>query len=107
MSGAGWDARDALAAIFDHYDHRAQAPGHSHDIPGVWDKDIGNGDKGGTACEWCATWERARACITAHQPGPRPAFYAESTVAGEHPNAAQVVTYEGFLRAVKRMGVGV
>lgn len=34
------------------------APGHGHQVPGIWDTDESNGDKGGTACEWCAQWQR-------------------------------------------------
>lgn len=34
------------------------APGHGHDVPGVWDSD--NGAKAGTACAWCALWAEAK-----------------------------------------------
>ncbi|CAJ3453956.1 Uncharacterised protein [Burkholderia pseudomallei] len=37
------------------------APGHAHDIPGIWDSD--NGAKAGTQCAWCATWNAARAAL--------------------------------------------
>ncbi len=33
------------------------APGHSHEVPGVWDSD--NGDLAGKPCAWCAVWARA------------------------------------------------
>ena len=33
------------------------APGHCHDVPGVWDGD--NGDLAGKPCAWCATWNAA------------------------------------------------
>lgn len=39
-----------------HYD--GNAPGHAHDIPGVWDND--NGAKSGKPCSWCRTWKLAR-----------------------------------------------
>jgi hypothetical protein len=35
------------------------APGHCHQIPGVWDRD--NGTKAGKPCAWCATWAKAKA----------------------------------------------
>lgn len=53
-------AVEALGDILAHYADREQAPGHSHLIPCVWDRDIGNGAKGGTACEWCTQWENAK-----------------------------------------------
>ena len=33
------------------------APGHAHDVPGVWDSD--NGELAGKPCAWCAVWARA------------------------------------------------
>lgn len=42
------------------------APGHGHKVVGIWDRDPGNGDKGGTACEWCAQWDAFRAALKAH-----------------------------------------
>lgn len=39
------------------------APGHAHDVPGVWDTD--NGSKAGKPCAWCMTWNRARAALAA------------------------------------------
>lgn len=39
------------------------APGHSHEKPGVWDWD--NGEKAGKQCAWCLTWNNARAAIDA------------------------------------------
>ena len=35
-----------------------QAPGHHHDVPGIWDAD--NGPLAGKPCEWCRTWARIR-----------------------------------------------
>ena len=35
------------------------APGHGHEIPGVWDSD--NGALAGKPCAWCATWAHAKA----------------------------------------------
>jgi hypothetical protein len=55
-----------LAAVHDHMEaamigHHPDAPGHSHNIPGRWDSD-------GTPCEWCATWNRVRECVTKNLP---------------------------------------
>lgn len=60
--------RDAVLAmlrtIVTRLDDRGRnSPGHGHAIDGVWDDDSSNGDKRGTACEWCATWKAARAMI--------------------------------------------
>lgn len=33
------------------------APGHGHEVPGVWDSD--NGAKAGTKCAWCLAWNAA------------------------------------------------
>lgn len=35
------------------------APGHCHEVPGVWDR--GNGDRSGTPCGWCRIWNAAQA----------------------------------------------
>lgn len=40
------------------------APGHSHDIPGVWDSD--NGKLAGKPCAWCAVWNKAKATGLVH-----------------------------------------
>lgn len=32
------------------------APGHGHEVPGIWDAD--NGEKSGQPCYWCSTWRR-------------------------------------------------
>lgn len=34
------------------------APGHCHDVPGIWDSD--NGAKAGTTCAWCLVWNKAK-----------------------------------------------
>ena len=33
------------------------APGHAHEVPGVWDDD--NDELSGKPCAWCAVWARA------------------------------------------------
>ncbi|WP_177429815.1 hypothetical protein [Pseudomonas sp. SWI44] len=35
------------------------APGHCHEVPGVWDR--GNGDRSGTPCGWCRIRNAAQA----------------------------------------------
>lgn len=41
------------------YIKTGNAPGHCHDIPGVWDQ--GNGEKSGKVCGWCKVWNAAAA----------------------------------------------
>lgn len=53
---------EALANIFAKLDRGGDAPGHSHDVRGIWDADNAPG-VAGTPCEWCAQWEAARAAI--------------------------------------------
>lgn len=52
-----------LAGLLDELGERdcddGNAPGHSHEIPGVWDSD--NGKKAGKPCAWCAIWAKAKA----------------------------------------------
>ncbi|WP_369050469.1 hypothetical protein [Burkholderia gladioli] len=64
--------RDLLAAMTREIDDgeygqpwrgTENAPGHTHDVPGVWDTD--NGSKAGKPCAWCMTWNRARAALAA------------------------------------------
>lgn len=58
--------RDELLEVFqlviaemEHRDRNdGNAPGHGHDIPGVWDSD--NGDLAGKPCAWCAVWKKAK-----------------------------------------------
>ncbi len=50
-----------LKKVYDHMEANMprphpDAPGHSHDISGHWDKD-------GTVCEWCETWRLVRKCV--------------------------------------------
>ncbi|MBB5546630.1 hypothetical protein [Paraburkholderia fungorum] len=37
------------------------APGHGHDVPGIWDSH--NGVKSGMQCAWCMTWNKARSAL--------------------------------------------
>ncbi len=52
----------SLRAIFYKMDRKNGAPGHLHDVPGIWDADNAPG-VAGTRCEWCAQWEAARTAI--------------------------------------------
>jgi len=63
LSAAAPELLEALSDIIAHYGEREQGPGHSHAAKGIWDKDAGNGEKGGTPCDWCAKWDRARTAI--------------------------------------------
>ena len=40
------------------------APGHCHQIPGIWDSD--NGAKAGKPCAWCAVWNNAHKFLVRH-----------------------------------------
>ena len=57
------DLRAVISAIVDEVPHRSRlafngnAPGHAHQIPGVWDSD--NGPLAGKECGWCKAWAKA------------------------------------------------
>lgn len=66
--------RDLMAAVIRNINHGEynrpyrgieNAPGHAHDMPGIWNSD--NGAKAGTPCAWCATWNAARAALAQRQ----------------------------------------
>lgn len=76
--------RDLLAAVVRETDDREyeypwdgaeNAPGHAHDVPGIWDAD--NGKKAGKPCAWCMTWNRARAALAASPAPAIPAYPAK------------------------------
>ncbi len=54
--------RKALSDVIKHLDEdrwtnkNGDAPGHSHDVKGRWDKD-------GSECEWCKTWEESKQAL--------------------------------------------
>lgn len=57
---------DIFAAVFREIEEQngcddGNAPGHGHEIPGIWDDD--NGKLAGQPCAWCALWNRAKAMI--------------------------------------------
>lgn len=61
---------DVMRAVFAEMEardgHRGNAPGHAHEVPGIWDDD--NGDLAGQPCAWCALWNKAAAMLAAAQP---------------------------------------
>lgn len=65
--------RELLAAVIAELPERmgktrnGNAPGHSHDKPGIWDSD--NGALAGKECAWCKVWNSAAAAIEAHKAG--------------------------------------
>lgn len=70
--GASW--RDLLEAVLREIEDgeylgpwtgAENAPGHGHDVPGIWDSH--NGAKSGTACAWCMTWNKARKALAGGQ----------------------------------------
>lgn len=44
-------------------EYTGNAPGHGHEVPGVWDSDTGA--LAGEPCAWCWTWKLAREAIGA------------------------------------------
>jgi len=72
MDGDAW--KSMLEAVIrevakDKYDRYPKvwsgienAPGHAHQIKGVWDSD--NGSIAGTDCSWCIAWNEARKALT-------------------------------------------
>lgn len=59
--GAVTEQQNLLIKIYDAINEDDKGPGHSHDVPGIWDAD--NGELSGKPCEWCATWTRLREVI--------------------------------------------
>lgn len=60
--------REILAAVLREHPEQTwrrdgNAPGHGHDIPGIWDSD--NGSLAGKPCAWCLTWKTAVEAIAA------------------------------------------
>lgn len=45
---------EAVRRELEEYD--GNAPGHAHEVPGIWDSD--NGAKSGQPCAWCLTWKK-------------------------------------------------
>lgn len=53
----------------DRWRDDGNAPGHCHQVPGIWDGD--NGAKAGTECAWCKVWASAVAISREEKPdGP-------------------------------------
>lgn len=60
--------RSILTAVVDEMqredgEYTGNAPGHGHEVPGIWDSD--NGMRAGKPCAWCRTWKLAREAIAA------------------------------------------
>lgn len=58
------ELRGFLVALLDDQGvdrNDGNAPGHCHNIPGVWDSD--NGKKAGKQCSLCAAWNKAKQII--------------------------------------------
>jgi len=53
---------EVFGLVIDELDKRhcsaGNAPGHAHEIPGIWDSD--NGKLAGKPCAWCAVWSKAK-----------------------------------------------
>ena len=56
---------EAVRRELDDGDTAGNAPGHCHDVPGIWDSD--NGKKAGKPCAWCATWKKFTGLIDAEK----------------------------------------
>jgi hypothetical protein len=56
---------EAVVREIPNRDHKRgyNAPGHSHNIPGIWDDD--NGVLAGKECAWCKAWNTAKDAIRA------------------------------------------
>lgn len=61
------ELRALMREVYDELEEGDDAPGHCHRIPGVWDMD-NRKDLRGKPCEWCATWKRFRAAMSAQEP---------------------------------------
>ena len=67
--------RDLLLAIVTERpkrsrNHHGDAPGHSHDIVGIWDSD--NGVLAGKECAWCKAWREAELYLATKAAAPEP-----------------------------------
>ncbi|AKL13306.1 TPA: DUF551 domain-containing protein [Kluyvera intermedia] len=54
---------DTVNQAFKEVGDRKSFPGHSHDIPGVWDSD--NGEKANKPCAQCAMWSKLHDMLAA------------------------------------------
>jgi hypothetical protein len=52
---------EAVRRELDRQTNRGNAPGHGHEVPGIWDYD--NGQLAGLPCAWCLTWKKFTALI--------------------------------------------
>lgn len=61
------DAVSLFKLVMDEHpgkERNGNAPGHCHEIPGIWDSD--NGAKAGKPCAWCAVWNNAHKFLARH-----------------------------------------
>ncbi|WP_312196557.1 hypothetical protein [Pseudomonas luteola] len=61
------DAVSLFKLVMDEHpgkERNGNAPGHCHQIPGIWDSD--NGAKAGKPCAWCAVWNNAHKFLARH-----------------------------------------
>lgn len=58
------------------FNRPGNAPGHGHDVPGIWDSD--NGDLSGKPCAWCLAWNTAKALLLKGQ-GPEAAAISSAS----------------------------
>jgi hypothetical protein len=58
--------REAIREMFAWYEEDRgedlDAPGHSHQIPGIWDESDCD-ELAGKPCEWCAIWRRLKSTL--------------------------------------------
>lgn len=62
LKGENEELRSVMSAVTNEkprgkFIQPGNAPGHCHDVPGIWDQ--GNGDKAGKECGWCKVWNAA------------------------------------------------
>lgn len=57
------EVREALRTVFAMFPNRPDAPGHQHDVAGVWDNNPSNGAMAGQPCERCSQWNHAKAAL--------------------------------------------
>lgn len=61
--------RDLITLLVENLhedDDGPDAPGHSHETPGIWDEE--NGGLSGKACQWCEIWGQALAVAYPNRP---------------------------------------
>lgn len=59
---------DCLRPLMEEMERRGRvrpgnSPGHSHAVPGIWDKTGNPEHRGGQVCEWCRMWNETKALL--------------------------------------------